>query len=466
MSALCPPQRQVRIGNGAGFLGDQLDAPRRLVESAELDYLTLEYLAELTMSILAHVRSRRPEAGYAGDFLDVLRLLLPALAAQPKLKIITNAGGVNVAGCVQAAAALLHEAGLGDVPIGQVTGDDLLPRLDELAAQSVRLEHQDSGEPLAALHQPVLHANAYLGAEPIVRALGGGARIVVTGRVADASLTLGPAVHEFAWPWDDWDRLADGSVAGHLIECGAQVTGGYFPLDWRATDYTNIGYPIAEIQADGRTGITKPAGSGGVVNLDTVRAQLVYEIGDPQHYLTPDVDVDFSTVEVQETAPNHVLVHGARGRPAPPRLKVSLGYRAGYQAAGQLVVAGHDAVARAEACAEIVWRRLAACGCLPQRRLAECLGAGDAAAGVWPRRQDCEEVVLRLAVQDPQREVVERFTKEIAPLITNGPAGLGGYAAGRAEVRPAFGYWPTSVPRELVQPVVEVRPAREWSTNT
>ena len=452
----------LRIGNAAGFLGDQLDAPRRLVESAELDYLTLEHLAELTMSILARAREKNPAAGYAADFIDVLGSLMPALASQPKLKVITNAGGMNPLACARAAAEVLNQAGLGAVGIGVVTGDDLLDRLPALQAAGCPLANLDTGQPLAELTQPVVSANAYLGARPIVEALQGGARLVITGRVADASLTVAPAMHEFGWSWNDWDRLALASVAGHLIECGAQVTGGYY-RHWNGLNLAEVGYPIAEMSSDGQQCIvTKPAGSGGVVNHHTVTAQLVYEIGDPRHYLTPDVDVDFSTVEVQEISTDRVAVFGATGRPAPEQLKVSLAYRAGYTASGQLLVYGPDCETKARSCADMVFQRLRAQGIEFQRGLVECLGAGDAVPGNAARADNLVEVVLRISVSDCRREAVEQFTKELAPLVTSGPPGLAGYAAGRPAVRPVFAYWPTLVPRDRLQPASEVRSAADW----
>src|SRR5260221_3321657 len=318
----------IRIANGAGFLGDNLDAPRRLVEAAEVEYLTLEYLAELTLSILARLREKDPAAGYAADFVMVLGSLCPALGRQSVLRIVTNAGGMNPRACAQAVAHVLTAAGLDDVTCGVVEGDDLLARLGEIQAAGCLLENLDTGQPLSELRAPIVSANAYLGARPIVAALDGGARIVITGRVADASLTVGPAIHKFGWDWDDWNRLAGASVAGHLIECGAQVTGGLY-RHWQNLNLTNVGYPIAEVDYDGAATITKPAGTAGVVNRHTVAEQLVYEIGDPAHYLTPDVDVDFTTVELMEAGADRVLVRSATGRPAPETLKLSLAYRAG-----------------------------------------------------------------------------------------------------------------------------------------
>jgi Acyclic terpene utilisation family protein AtuA len=464
----------LRIANAAGFLGDWIDAPRRLVERAEVDYLTLEHLAELTMSILARLREKNPDAGFADDFLDVLRSLTPALQQQPQLKIIANSGGVNPPACVRAAARIVSDAGLGDLAIGCVTGDDLLPRLPELLAAGCELTNLDTGEPLSKLLPAapgsgppslaqIVSANAYLGARPIAEALTGAARMVVTGRVADASLTVGPAQHAWSWRWDDWDRLAAASVAGHLIECGAQVTGGY-SVDWQAYDLADVGYPIAELTADGRATITKPPGSGGAVNRRTVVEQLVYEIGDPRHYLTPDVDCDFTSVEVADAGLDRVAIRGATGHPASDSYKVSLAYRDGWMASGQLLVHGADCREKAERCGEIILRRCRLAGWELARTQVELLGYGGGVPGAWFWRkyQAPGELVLRVSAHDPRRAAVECFSRQFAPLITSGPAGLAGYAAGRPSVRPVFSYWPALVPKTLVPSRVEVRPAREW----
>jgi len=452
----------LRIANAAGFLGDSIDAPLRLVEAAREDYLTLEYLAELTLSIMAVQRARDPLAGYARDFIDVLGSLVPPLKAQPQWKLVTNAGGLNPHGCAVAAGRVLSEVGLGEVQIGVVTGDDLLDQIDALKQSGCELANLDTSQPLGSLSTAVTSANAYLGAAPIVDALAKGARIVLTGRVADASLTVGPAMHEYGWAWDDWQRLAAASVAGHVIECGAQATGGY-STEWRSHRLRDIGYPIAELEADGSTIITKPRGTGGAVNRRTVVEQLVYEIGDPAHYLTPDVDVDFTTVEVAELADDRVAIRGATGRPAPPDYKVSLSYADGFTASGQLLVYGRDCTVKGQATAEIVFQRLKSAGYEFAQRHIELLGTGDGVPGLTAAPADLREVVLRITVRDPRREAVERFAKELAPLITSGPAGLAGYAQGRPAVRPVYSYWPALVPKELVKPRVEVHTATHWA---
>jgi hypothetical protein len=434
--------KQIRIGNGCGFWGDNLDAPVLLAEQGRLDYLTLEYLAELTMSILAAQKQRDPQTGFAKDFLDVLERLTPLLRAQPGLKIVTNAGGMNPAACAARARDILARADLADRAVAIVTGDDLLPRLDRLLEEGHALANLDTGAPLASIRPRVVSANAYLGARPIVAALQRGAAIVITGRVADASLTLGPAVHEFGWAWDDWGRLAAGTVAGHLIECGAQATGGLW-CNWRdAPDMAHVGYPIAEMEPNGTFRLTKPPGTGGAVNRETVAEQLLYEVGDPAAYLTPDVTADFTSVTLTETSADTVQVETRHGQPATDTYKVSIAYRDGFTASGTLVVCGPDAVAKGRHCGAMLLERLRRAGAEPQRSNVECLGAGDCVPGVLSAPTEAPEVVLRVSVHDARRAVVDRFTKEFAPLVTSGLPGVTGYTTGRPTVREVFAYWP------------------------
>jgi hypothetical protein len=451
--------KRVRIGNGCGFWGDNLDAPIVLAERGRLDYLTLEYLAELTMSILALQKQRDPATGFAGDFLDVLERLCTALRAQPGLKIVTNAGGMNPAGCAARARAILDRAGLTDRQVATVAGDDLMPRLDDLMSAGHAFQNLDTGEPLSAVRGRVVSANAYLGAGPIVDALRLGASVVITGRVADASLTVAPAVHEFGWDWSDWDRLAGATLAGHLIECGAQATGGLW-INWRdAPDLALVGYPIVEMDPSGDFTITKPDGTGGAVNSETVSEQLLYEVGDPAAYLTPDVVADFTSVTLTETGKDMVRLAGARGKPATDTYKVSIAYRDGWTASGTLLIFGPDAPGKARECGEMIFARLRRAGFDYDRKNIECLGAGACVPGVaippgGHHYHQPSEVVLRVSVHDSRRPAVERFTKEIAPLVTSGPPGVTGYTTGRPNVREVFAYWPALVAKSAVRPEV------------
>jgi len=448
--------KRVRIGNGCGFWGDNLDAPMRLAREGRLDYLTLEYLAELTMSILVLLKQRDPQAGYAHDFLDVLTRLTPILRDQPKLRIVTNAGGMNPQSCGQKAKAILTEAGLNDRPVAIVSGDDLLPRLDELLASCNPLSNLDTGEPLAKIRERVVSANAYLGARPVVDALKLGAHVVVTGRVADASLTVGPAVFEHGWDWSDLDRLCAATVAGHLIECGAQATGGLL-CNWsEVPDLAKVGYPIADIDATGDFRIEKPAGTGGVVNLESISEQLLYEVGDPATYLTPDVVADFTSIRLKVSARDVVDVMGAKGKPATDSYKVSIAYRDGYAASGMLVLLGPDAEKKARRAGQVLLDRVKDAGFSLEHTLIECLGAGDCVPGIVNANSPPPEVVLRVAVRSANRTAVERFTKEFAPLVTAGPPGVTGYTTGRPQVREVFAYWPALVAKSVVDPLVTV----------
>jgi hypothetical protein len=442
--------KTVRIGNGCGFWGDNIDAPILLAEQVRLDYLTLEYLAELTMSILALQKQKNPEAGFAHDFIDVLERLRPLLHSQPQMKIVTNAGGMNSASCAVQARAILNQTSLHARTVATVAGDDLLTRLDELLTQGHALTNLDTGEPLESVRSRVVSANAYLGSRPIAEALSHGASIVITGRVADACLTVGPAAYEFGWKWDDWDRLAAATVAGHLIECGAQVTGGLW-CNWQdAADMANVGYPVAEVQSDGTFQITKPPGTGGAVNNETVSEQLLYEVGDPARYLTPDVSADFTSVRLLETGPNTVAVNGARGRPATDSYKVSIAYRDGFTASGTLAVFGADAQTKAKVCGQMILQRLERVGIKPEHRLVETIGQGACAPGVFSPT-GAMEVMLRVTIRDSRLSAVERFTKEFAPLVTSGLPGVTGYTTGRPAVREVFAYWPALLDKSAVQ---------------
>lgn len=455
-----PKPVPLKIGNASAFWGDSNDAPARLVrQAADLDVLTLDYLAEVSMSILAKQRERDPSAGYARDFVEVIKSLAPVWREGRKLKVVTNAGGLNPFGCAQACAAVLRKAGCDGLKIGIVSGDDVLPQLQ--AAHKADLhtsafQHLETGAKLESIIDRLTTANAYVGAESVVEVLRRGADLVVTGRLADPSLTVAPAAAHFGWAMDDYPRLAGATVAGHLIECGTQVTGG-ISTDWLdLPDPFDIGYPIVEVSDDGSCTVTKPAGTGGRVDERTVKEQLLYEIGDPGSYLSPDATVSFLTLLVEDHGGDRVRVSRASGRAPPLQFKVSATYRAGFRASGMLTIFGRDAVAKAQRCGEIVRRRLAQIGSEPRRFHVECLGAGAVAGRATGAAGDLLETVLRISVADERREVVERFTREISPLVTSGPQGTTGYAEGRPPVHELFGYWPTLISRFDVCPAVDL----------
>ncbi len=453
---------KILIGNAQGFWGDSVDAPARLVsQQPDLDYLTLDYLAEVSMSILASQKERTPTAGYARDFVEVVRSLTPFWQKGSKVRVISNAGGLNPHGCAQACNEVLRQAGIHSMKIGVVTGDDVLPVMKGARTKGARsnlFANLETGEPLAKVLGSLVTASAYLGARSIVEALKAGADIVITGRVADPSLTVAPCVAQFGWDWNDHDRIAGATIAGHLIECGAQVTGG-ISTDWlKIPDPANIGFPIVEVSPDGTCVVTKPRRSGGMVNERTVKEQLLYEIGDPDNYLSPDVTVSFLSLEVCEEKKNRVRVSGAHGRSPTSSYKVSASYRDGFWAQGMLTVFGRDAVAKARRSGNVILKRVREAGYRLQRSSIECVGADACMPGLLDKSIEAEllETVLRVTVADARREAVERFTKEMSPLITGGPQGVTGYAAGRPRVHDVFGYWPCLIDKKEVNPQVVI----------
>jgi hypothetical protein len=449
----------VRVAGGQGFWGDWPEAPRRQVEGGPIDYLMLDYLAEVTMSILQKQKERDPAMGYARDFVGAMESVLPAVAERG-VKVIANAGGVNPEACAAAVRAMAEKAGRGGaLRIGIVTGDNLLPRLDELLASGHELRNMDTGEPLSVVRDRVIAANAYIGSTPIVEALASGANVVITGRSTDTALTMAPLRHEFGWGATAWDKLAAGIIAGHIIECGAQCSGGNCLHDWRSIEHlADIGYPIVEGNADGTFVVTKHPGTGGRVSVPTVSEQLVYEMGDPHAYITPDVVADFTSIRLEPAGPDRVRVFGIKGAPATDKLKVSIAYKSGYKAVGSLVYAWPDALEKAQLADRVLRERLDRLGLKFEKVLSEFVGAsathgplaGDAG-------RDAPEVQYRIGVRDADKKKVERFTREIVPLVLNGPPSVTGFAGGRPKVEEIVAYWPALVDKTVVQTRVEVR---------
>jgi Acyclic terpene utilisation family protein AtuA len=449
--------KTVRVASGQGFWGDWLEAPRRQVEGGDIDYLMLDYLAEVTMSILQKQKERDPALGYARDFIGAMESVFPAVSSRG-VKVVANAGGVNPKGCAAALRAAAQRAGAAAaLRVGVVTGDDLLPRLDELLAAGHALANMDTGEPLSTIRDRVLSANAYIGAGPIVEALAKGANVVITGRSTDTALTMAPLMHEFAWRRDDWDRLAAGIVAGHIIECGAQCSGGNCLYNWRdIPDLANVGYPIVEASSDGTFVVTKHAGTGGRIDTHSVAEQLVYEMGDPREYITPDVIADFTTIGLEDVGRDRVRVFGIKGRPPTDKLKVSIAYRAGYKAVGSLVYAWPDALEKAQLADRVLRERLDRLGLRFDEILTEYLGASATHGALAGVVADVPEVQLRVGVRGSDRASVERFTREIAPLVLNGPPSVTGFAGGRPKVDEVVAYWPALVDKSVVTTTVEV----------
>jgi hypothetical protein len=452
-------QRTVRVAAGQGFWGDWLEAPVRQVQGGPIDYLMLDYLAEVTMSIMQKQKSRDPRLGYARDFVPLMERILPDVAAKG-IRVTSNAGGVNPRACAEAVREVARKLGLsGKVPIALVTGDDILPRLDELLARGHELQDMDTGRPLSAIRDQVLSANAYLGMAPIVEALKGGAHLIITGRVTDTGLTLGPLFHEFGWHRDDWDKVAAGTVAGHIIECGAQASGGNLLKDWRGVKgLANPGFPIVEARADGSFVVTKHPGTGGVVSVASVSEQLVYEMGDPHSYITPDGIADFTTIRLEQDGRDRVRVSGIKGRERTDKLKVSIAYFYGYKAVGTLVYSWPEAFDKARAADRILRQRLKDLGLEFEQILTEFVGV-DATHGALsgPPSPEIPEVQLRIGVRARDKAPVERFTREIAPLVLTGPPSVTGFAGGRPEVQEVVAYWPALIDRTEIEPGVRVQ---------
>ena len=451
-------ERIVRIAAGQGFWGDWLEAPVRQVKGGPIDYLMMDYLAEVTMSIMQKQKSRDPKAGFARDFVPLMQRLLPDVVAR-RIRVTSNAGGVNPRGCAEQVLEVARRLGLqGKLRVGLVSGDDILGRLDDLISRGHSLSDMETDRPLADIRDRVLSANAYLGMAPIVEALRGRADVVVTGRVTDTGLTLGPIFHEFGWSPDDWDKVAAGTVAGHIIECGAQASGGNLLKGWRTVKgMENPGFPIVEASADGSFIVTKHPGTGGVVSVASVTEQLVYEMGDPHSYITPDGVADLTSIRLRQVGKDRVEVSGIRGGPRTPMLKVSIAYFYGYKAVGTLVYSWPEAYDKAKAADRILRQRLADLGLAYEQILTEFVGV-DATHGrlAGPPDPDIPEVQLRVGVRAPERAPVERFTREIAPLVLTGPPSVTGFAGGRPAVEEVVAFWPALIDRREIEPHVRV----------
>jgi hypothetical protein len=449
-------KERIRIASGQGFWGDLPSAPVDQVRKGPIDYLVLDYLAEVTMSILQKQKRKDPSLGYAKDFVVLMKEILPDIV-QKGIRVITNGGGVNPVSCARTVLEVARGMGLTGVRVGVVTGDDILERLDEFLAADIPLRHMDTGDALAAIRGRVLSANVYFGAGPIVTALQEGAQIVITGRTTDTGLTLAPMIAEFGWQSDDWDKLAAGTVAGHILECGGQASGGNFGGNWEGIpDLAHIGFPIVEASNDGTFVVTKHPGTGGLVSRETVSEQLLYEIGDPRSYITPDCVADFTSIQLREIKANHLQVHGIRGFPSTVFYKVSVAYEDGYSAFGTLTYAWPDAEKKARAADQILRERLKSLGLTFEEIRTELQGYDACHGPLAVRPSDPNEVVLRIGVRGHDFRSIERFGQEIAPLILTGPPSVTGFAGGRPKPSEVVAYWPALIPKTAVVPAVQV----------
>jgi hypothetical protein len=452
--------KTIRIANGQGYWGDWLEGPRIQVEKGPIDYLVMDYLAEVTMSIMQKQKTKNPELGYARDFIQMIDGLLPKIVDKG-IKVITNAGGVNPQACQQALIEVAKKHGYNDLKVGIVAGDDILNDIDRLVADGHPLKNMENGQDLAEIKDRIYSANVYLGAKPIVEALDQGAQIIVTGRCTDTSITLAPMVHEFGWSFAEVDKIATGIVAGHILECGAQGSGGNFQGGWEdVDDFIEIGYPIAEVREDGDLVITKHQNTGGVVNIAMIKEQLLYELGDPKNYISPEVVVDFTSIHLHEDGPNRVRVTDIKGEAETPFYKVSVSYADGYTCIGQMTYAWPNAAAKAKAADTIVRGRLKMLGLEFEEIHTEYLGLNACHGPLSHPIDDPNEVVLKIGVRGKGYKAVERFGREIVPLVLTGPPTVTGFGAGRPKPSEVVAYWPALIKKDAINPIVEVRSAQ------
>lgn len=448
---------KIRIASGQGFWGDLLTAPIDQVSKGPVDYMMMDYLAEVTMSIMQKQKRKDPKLGYAKDLIPLMEQILP-ICMERNIKVITNGGGVNPLACGEAIIGVAKKSGIRNLKIGIVMGDDILGRLDELDAKGIELKNMETGESPKPYREQFQSANVYFGAFPIVEALTQGAQIVITGRTTDTGLTLAPMIHEFGWSQTDWDKLAAGTVAGHILECGGQASGGNFSADWNAVpDLAHIGFPIAEAYPSGEIVITKHPNTGGMVTLQTVKEQLLYEIGDPTEYITPDCVADFTTIHLEGVGQDRVRMSGVKGKPATQFYKVSMAYLDGYTGSGTLTYSWPDALAKAQKAGEILRTRLSDLRLEFEEVRTEYVGYNSVHGPLANETKDLNEVLLRVAVRSQDYEAVNRFGKELAPLILTGPPGVTGFAGGRPKPSEVISYWPALIPKSAVKPEIQTR---------
>lgn len=451
-------KEKIKIASGQGFWGDLIDAPYHQVTKGDIDYLVMDYLAEVTMSILQKQKNKNPELGYAKDIPELMKKILPIIKDK-NIKVITNGGGVNPVACANAVLQAAKNLGIKNLKIGVVLGDNIKDNLDELILEGAELKNMESNEPIELVKDKILSANVYFGAFPIVEALEKGADIIITGRTTDTGLTLAPMIYEFDWKNTDYNLLSAGTVAGHILECGAQSSGGNFLGDWQSIpNMAEIGFPVAEAYPNGDVIITKHPNTGGRISFETVAEQLLYEIGDPKSYITPDCIADFTSIKLQDMGNDKVKVYDVKGFPETQFYKVSCSYADGFSAVSSLTYSWPQALTKAKAADEILRKRLANLNLQFDEIRTEFVGYNSTHGPLAKELDEDEinEIVLRIGVRSHDYSSVERFGKEIAPLILTGPPSVTGFAGGRPKPSEVVAYWPALIDKKFVKPIITI----------
>lgn len=448
--------KKIRIGAGQGFYGDSILPAIETAKRGDVQYLCFDSLAELTLAILQKDRQKDPAKGYAGDISRTMGELLP-FVKEKGIKIITNAGGMNPIGAQRQVQRIAKELGIMGLKVAVVTGDDVVDRLSEWKQQGIPLHHIEDRRKIDSIMSKIVFANAYLGAGPVVEALQRGADVIVTGRTTDSALFLAPLIYEFGWGREEWNRLAQGILMGHLMECSGQATGGNFSGDWQSIeDLDSIGFPVAEVREDGQFVLTKTEGTGGLVSVDTVKEQLLYEIHDPSAYVTPDVVLDLTEVQLQEAGPNRVRVTGARGTKRPDHLKVVMGYSDGWLGQAIWGYSWPDAMAKAKTADSIIRKQMQRMGLHYDEVRTDYLGYNSLHGPLATQpAEELNEVYLRIAVRAASQEEAAKLGRLVPPLMLSGPPAMGGFL-GLMKPRELLGMWSCLVPRQIVESGVQV----------
>ncbi len=451
-------KEKIKIASGQGFWGDLIDAPFHQVTKGNIDYLVMDYLAEVTMSILQKQKNKNPKLGFAKDIPELMKRILP-VCIEKKIKIITNGGGVNPISCAESIIEVAKNIGINKLKIAVVLGDDIKDRVDELVSLGCSLNNMETNQSIIPIKEKLLSANVYFGAMPIVEGLKLGADIVITGRTTDTGLTLAPMIYEFGWDKENYDLMSSGTVAGHILECGAQSSGGNFMGDWQSIpNMAEIGFPIAEAYPNGEFIITKHSGTGGRVSFETVAEQLLYEIGNPEDYITPDCVADFTSIQLEDLGNDRVRVYNIKGKKATEFFKVSCSYSSGYSASATLTYSWPQALTKAKFADSILRKRLENLNLNFEEIRTEFIGY-NSCHGPLSKNIDeslINEIMLRVAVRSQDYNSIERFGKEIAPLILTGPPSVTGFAGGRPKPSDVVAYWPALIPKKFIQSDVKL----------